>query len=53
VDWRHCFATPSSAEAEMIDFSQDATDGVRLACQTKVSAAMDGMVVDLPESQHY
>lgn len=52
-DWRHCFAEPGSSEAEMIDFSQDVTEGVRLACQTKVSAAMDGMVVDLPESQHY
>jgi 2Fe-2S ferredoxin len=46
-------AEPGSSEAEMIDFSQDVTEGVRLACQTKVSAAMDGMVVDLPESQHY
>ena len=53
-EWRSTFAAPSSAEQEqeMIDFWNDRTDGVRLACQTKVHAGMDGMVLDLPESQH-
>ena len=51
-EWRSTFAAPSAAEQEMIDFWNDRTDGVRLACQTKVHAGMDGMVLNLPESQH-
>lgn len=52
-EWRQCFAEPKTSEREMIDFSQDPTEGVRLACQTKVSESMEGMVLNLPESQHY
>lgn len=37
----------------MIDYWNDQTDGVRLACQTKVNEAMDGMILNLPEDQHY
>ena len=51
-EWRGAFAAPSPAEQEMIDFWNDRTEGVRLACQTKVHAGMDGMVLNLPESQH-
>lgn len=53
AEWRHVFADPKPSEAEMIEFSQDTTDGVRLACQTKVAAQMEGMVLNLPDSQHY
>lgn len=53
AEWRHCFADPKGNEREMIEFSEDTTEGVRLACQTKVSEAMEGMVLNLPESQHY
>ena len=53
AEWSHCFGEPSSNEQDMIDYAQDATEGVRLACQTRVSEAMDGMVLNLPESQHY
>lgn len=53
AEWRHCFAEPSGNEQDMIDYAKDATDGVRLACQTKVNEAMDGMVLNLPENQHY
>lgn len=52
-EWRQCFAEPSPAEQDMIDYWQDQTDGVRLSCQTKVNEAMEGMVLNLPESQHY
>lgn len=51
--WRSCFADPSSSEKDMIDYWNDQTDGVRLACQTKVNETMDGMVLNLPEDQHY
>ena len=52
-EWRNTLAPPKSTEAEMIEFSGDTTEGVRLACQQKVTAAFDGMVLTLPESQHY
>ena len=52
-EWRGCFDDPRASEQEMIEFAQDPTEGVRLACQTKVSEAMEGMVLNLPESQHY
>lgn len=51
--WRACFADPSASEQEMIEFWNDTSDGVRLACQTKVTEAMDGMILNLPEDQHY
>ena len=51
--WRHCFASPRDSEQEMIDYWADHTDGVRLACQTKVTEAMEGMVLNLPEDQHH
>ncbi|MCW1401022.1 2Fe-2S iron-sulfur cluster-binding protein [Novosphingobium sp. MW5] len=53
ANWRHAFGEPKASEAEMIEFSQDTTEGVRLACQTKVTADMEGMELGLPESQHY
>ena len=53
VEWRDRLEPPGPAEQEMIAFCQDKTDGVRLACQQKVSATWDGLVLSLPESQHY
>lgn len=53
AEWRDHFPPPRPAEQEMIDFSQDATAGVRLACQQKVTNDLDGLVLNLPESQHY
>lgn len=51
--WRHLFLEAKPSELEMIDYSQDMTEGVRLSCQSKVTAEMDGLEVNLPESQHY
>jgi len=53
AEWRDRLSPASPAELEMIEFSQDQTEGVRLACQQKVTAACDGLVLLLPESQHY
>ncbi len=52
-EWRDSLPQPASSEREMIDYSGDRTEGVRLACQIKVSDAMDGLTLNLPESQHY
>lgn len=51
AQWRHLFVEPKASELEMIDYSQDRTDGVRLACQNKVTAEMDGLELHLPENQ--
>lgn len=39
-------------EQTMLDFAPDVRDTSRLSCQIKVSDALDGMVVTMPESQH-
>ena len=51
--WRARLPAVQPSEAEMIDFSQDGNPGVRLSCQIKVSGEMEGLELDLPESQHY
>lgn len=43
---------PSDIENEMLDFAvSPRRDTSRLGCQVKVTAAMDGMIVTLPENQ--
>ncbi|CDO60064.1 Ferredoxin, 2Fe-2S [Candidatus Phaeomarinobacter ectocarpi] len=39
-------------EQTMLDFAPDVRETSRLSCQIKVSDAIDGMVVKMPESQH-
>jgi 2Fe-2S ferredoxin len=39
-------------EESMLDFAENVAAASRLACQIKVSPALDGMVVRMPESQH-
>jgi ferredoxin, 2Fe-2S len=51
--WRPRLPQAANPEREMIEFSRDETAGVRLACQIKVAEAMDGLELNLPESQHY
>ncbi|MBB4855244.1 2Fe-2S ferredoxin [Mycobacteroides chelonae] len=41
----------SDEEAQMLEMTPDRQQTSRLACQIKVCAAMDGMVVRLPEFQ--
>ena len=42
----------SGMEDAMIDFHSDEHPHVRLACQIKVSEALDGLVVRMPANQH-
>lgn len=51
--WRPRLPEAAKSEREMVDYSRDDTPGVRLACQIKVAQAMDGLELNLPESQHY
>ena len=39
-------------EETMLDFAPEVEANSRLSCQIKVSAALDGLVVRMPKSQH-
>ena len=41
----------SSMEESMLDFASDVRDNSRLSCQIKVTEALDGLIVRLPEEQ--
>jgi 2Fe-2S ferredoxin len=42
----------SAMEESMLDFAENVQQTSRLSCQIKVTDALDGLVVRLPESQH-
>jgi ferredoxin, 2Fe-2S len=42
----------SAMEESMLDFAEGVEENSRLSCQIKVSDALDGLVVTMPESQH-
>ena len=41
----------TSMEESMLDFASEVRDNSRLSCQIKVSDALDGLIVRLPEQQ--
>ena len=41
----------AEAEEDMLDFAFDVRENSRLSCQIKVTAEMDGMVLQVPEQQ--
>jgi len=49
--WRAKTGGPSEMEEDMLDFAFDVREGSRLSCQIKVSEALDGLVVRVPEKQ--
>ena len=42
----------SAMEESMLDFAENVEPTSRLSCQIKVSDALDGLIVRMPESQH-
>ena len=50
--WRDKTGTPSAMEESMLDFAENVEPNSRLSCQIRVSDALDGLVVRLPENQH-
>lgn len=42
----------SAMEESMLDFAEEVKPNSRLSCQIKVTDALDGLVVRMPESQH-
>ncbi len=49
--WREKTGGPSEMEEDMLDFAFDVRESSRLSCQIKVTEALDGLVVRVPEKQ--
>lgn len=51
--WTAIVGPPASdTEAELLQLAPDVRPDSRLACQVKMRAELDGIVVHLPEAQH-
>ena len=51
-EWLEKTGTRSAMEESMLDFAEGVEANSRLSCQIKVTDALDGLVVTMPESQH-
>ncbi|MFG1357780.1 2Fe-2S iron-sulfur cluster-binding protein [Xanthobacter pseudotagetidis] len=49
--WREKVGEPSQMEEDMLDFASEVAPNSRLSCQIKLTAALDGLVLRLPERQ--
>jgi 2Fe-2S ferredoxin len=50
--WSEKTGSPSSMEESMLDFASEVEPNSRLSCQIKVTDALDGLIVRMPENQH-
>ena len=50
--WTAKTGAPSAMEESMLDFASEVLPSSRLSCQIKVTDALDGLVVRMPENQH-
>lgn len=50
--WMERVGARTEIEESMLDFAPATTEFSRLSCQIKVTPALDGLIVRLPESQH-
>jgi 2Fe-2S ferredoxin len=51
-EWFARTGSPNSQEASMLSFADGTEDNSRLACQIKMTEALDGLVLRMPSSQH-
>jgi 2Fe-2S ferredoxin len=49
--WREKVGPPSDMEEDMLDFAFDVREASRLSCQIKVTEALDGLLLQVPEKQ--
>ena len=49
--WTEKTGKPSQMEEDMLDFAWDVRATSRLSCQMKVTAELDGLIVEVPERQ--
>ncbi len=50
--WLGKVGDKTDMETSMLDFAEGVQDSSRLACQITLSAELDGLIAQLPESQH-
>ncbi len=50
--WMAKLPPKGEMEETMLDFAPDRRKGSRLSCQVRMTAALDGIVLKLPKSQH-
>ena len=50
-EWIEATGRPEPMEEDMLDFAYDLRPTSRLSCQIRVSDALDGLVVTVPERQ--
>ena len=50
-DWAEKVGGPEAMDEDMLDFAFDVRPTSRLSCQIKVTKALDGLVVHVPERQ--
>jgi len=50
-EWTETVGKPNEMEADMLDFAFDVRDESRLSCQIKITDALDGLVLRVPEKQ--
>jgi len=51
-DWLALLPEPDDIEQTLLEFAIDLRDNSRLSCQIEITDAMDGLVVQTPESQY-
>jgi 2Fe-2S ferredoxin len=50
--WQTLVGPRSDMEEAMLEFADEVRDNSRLSCQIRVTEALEGLVVRLPERQH-
>ena len=50
--WQAKTGERSAMEDSMLDFAENVAENSRLSCQIRVTDALDGLVVRMPEDQH-
>lgn len=50
-EWKDRLPKAQSMEEDMLDFAFDVRPTSRLACQIRISADLDGLIVETPERQ--
>jgi 2Fe-2S ferredoxin len=51
-EWVEATGAPSEAETGMLEFAMDPKPNSRLSCQIKVTAALEGLTVRVPDAQY-
>ncbi|WCT72169.1 2Fe-2S iron-sulfur cluster-binding protein [Sphingomonas naphthae] len=51
-EWLDRLPPIETGEADMLEFAVEPRGNSRLSCQIRLSAALDGLIVEIPVSQH-